>query len=50
MSFLKYVEYVDDNGCFCIGYIFFLGYKFIFKEFIIVKMCFGEIEIEFNVY
>lgn len=46
----KNVEHVDDNGCFCIGYILSPGHKFILKESIIVKMRFGETEIEFNAH
>lgn len=46
----KNVEQVDDNGCFCIGYILSPGHKFILKESIIVKMRFGETEIEFNAH
>lgn len=46
----KNVEHVDDNGCFFIGYILSPGHKFILKESIIVKMRFGETEIEFNAH
>lgn len=46
----KNVEQVDDNGCFCIGYILSPGHKFILKESIIVKIRFGETEIEFNAH
>lgn len=49
-SILINLIYVDEKGCFFIGYIFFFGYDFFVKEDVVVKMCFGVIEIEFSVY
>lgn len=42
--------YVDEEGCFFIGYVLSLNHKFLLNEDIIVKMCFGETEIEFNAH
>lgn len=43
-------QYVDEEGCFAIGCILSPGHDFLLYEDIIVKMCFGETEIEFNAY
>lgn len=42
--------YVDEVNCFFIGYILSPGHCFLLKEDIIIKMRFGETEIEFNAY
>lgn len=46
----KNLKYVFDEGCYCIGNIVLNGYSFLQNESVFVKMCFGEMEIEFNVY
>lgn len=46
----KHPTHVDEKGCFFIGYILSPGHGFLLHEHIIVKMCFGETEIEFNAY
>lgn len=49
-SILINLKYIDEEGCFFIGCILNFGYDFFLNEEIVIKMCFGEIEIEFNVY
>lgn len=39
---------VDEEGCFLIGNIISPGHGFLLNQQILVKMCFGETEIEFN--
>lgn len=43
-------QYVDDENCFFIGYILKPGHSFLLNEDIVIKMCFGETEIEFNAH
>lgn len=42
--------YVDEEGCFFIGYILTPGHGFLLNEDLFIKMCFGETEIEFNAH
>lgn len=43
-------KYIDEEGCFYIGCILNPGHGFLLNEEIVIKMCFGETEIEFNAY
>lgn len=47
-STAKDPTYVDEEGCFFIGYILSPGHGFLLKEDVLIKMCFGETEIEFT--
>lgn len=49
-STVKNPTYVDEVNCFFIGYILNPGHCFLLNEAIVIKMCFGETEIEFNAY
>lgn len=46
----KNPTYVDEKGCFFIGYILLPGHDFLVKEDVVVKMCFGATEIEFSAH
>lgn len=46
-STLKNPKYIDEEGCFLIGKILSPGHGFLLMESVIIKMCFGETEIEF---
>lgn len=46
----KNPKYIDEEGCFFIGCILNPGHDFLLNEEIVIKMCFGETEIEFNAY
>lgn len=46
----KNPTHVDVKGCFLVEYIISPGHGFLLSQQIIVKMCFGETEIEFNAY
>lgn len=43
-------KYVNEDGCFSIGHILSPGHGFLLKEYILIKMCFGETEIEINAH
>lgn len=49
-STLKNPKYIDEEGCFFIGYILSPGHGFLLMESVIIKMCFGETEIEFSAH
>lgn len=49
-STAKDPTYVDEEGCFFIGYILSPGHGFLLKENVLIKMCFGETEIEFTAH
>lgn len=46
----KNPKYVSDEGCYRIGNIVPNGHSFLQNESVLVKMRFGETEIEFNAY
>lgn len=49
-STLKNPKYIDEEGCFFIGHILSPGHGFLLKESVVIKMCFGETEIEFSAH
>lgn len=46
----KNPKYTDEEGCFFIGIILKPGHNFLLNEDIVIKMRFGETEIEFNAH